>query len=128
MPTSVERCPLCESPKKTPFEAFRDGDVLLRYYLCANCGMVYQSPRMDDRELDAYYARQYRFHVQGSAGPTEKDRRVQAGRARHLVEFAQKHLQRFENHLDIGSSAGSLLLAFSAAFGSHGIGVEPGDD
>lgn len=123
----VERCPLCRSGENRFFEHAQDGDHTLTYQLCESCGMVFQSPRLSERELDDFYRAEYRRLVQGDEGPSEKDLRVQAGRAGHLLTFAQRHLKEIHAHLDIGSSAGMLLRTFQRAYGCLGVGIEPGD-
>jgi SAM-dependent methyltransferase len=82
---------------------------------------------MSEAALDAFYQAEYRRQVQGQEGPSEKDLRVQAGRARYLTTLLQQYLDRVTDHLDIGSSAGSLLMAVNAAYGCASAGVEPGD-
>jgi SAM-dependent methyltransferase len=89
--------------------------------------MVFQSPRMTMAELEDFYQAEYRVLVQGQEGPSEKDRRVQAGRARHLVAFCKPHIEAVSAHLDIGSSAGSLMKAVKDAYRCASMGVEPGD-
>jgi len=102
-------------------------DRSLTYQLCKSCGLVFQSPRMSDEELQEFYRAEYRLLVQGEEGPSEKDRRIQAGRARNLLAFAQRHLKEVRTHLDIGSSAGTLLQAIQNEYGCASVGVEPGD-
>ena len=123
----VSNCPLCEGERHRFFEILKDGEREVAYHVCATCGMVFQSPRMTTEEIDDFYQSKYRVLVQGQEGPSEKDRRVQAGRARHLVAFCKPHIQEVNSHLDIGSSAGSLMKAVRDAYGCASIGVEPGD-
>lgn len=123
----IEACPLCGGHRHAPFESGEDAGQQLHYRLCQTCGLVFQSPRLDDEELAAFYASGYRQIVQGSEAPTEKDLRIQAGRARHLVEFCRGRLPTVTRHLDIGSSSGALLRAFAAASGCQSMGIEPGE-
>lgn len=125
----VDRCPLCGSDggRHALFEEHAWERGLLRYQICENCGLVFQSPRMDEGQLASFYASGYRTLVQGTEEPTLKDRRVQGARARHLVAFSRPHLQGVNRHLDIGSSTGALLEAFRAAFACQAFGVEPGE-
>jgi SAM-dependent methyltransferase len=89
--------------------------------------MVFQSPRMADEELEKFYLADYRLLVQDDEGPSDKDLRIQSGRARNLLAFAQPYLHKVQAHLDIGSSAGALLLEFRRAYGCESFGVEPGE-
>jgi len=123
----VERCPLCQSVEHRTFEHAQDDDHTLTYQLCESCGMVFQSPRLSDGELEDFYQSEYRRLVQGDEGPSEKDLRIQTGRARNLMVFAQRHMKEVRAHLDIGSSAGMLLRTFQRAYGCLSVGIEPGD-
>ena len=127
MSIAVEHCPLCQSGECCFFEHAQVGDQTLTYQLCESCGMVFQSPRLSEGELDDFYRAEYRRLVQGDEGPSEKDLRVQAGRAGHLLTFAQRHLKEIRAHLDIGSSSGLLLRAFQRVYGCLSVGIEPGD-
>ena len=126
MTVVVERCPLCGGTTFEPLERQQDAGRELEYVLCPGCGLVLQSPRMSDEELTAFYSAGYRLAVQGTETATEKDLRIQAGRARHLVEFCRGVVPAVGWHLDIGSSGGALVRAISRTYGSAGVGVEPG--
>jgi SAM-dependent methyltransferase len=124
----VYSCPLCrsEATKHHFFEKIKEagGD---EYRICDRCGLVFQSPRMTQIALDAYYAAEYRESVQGSAEPTEKDLRMQTARADHLVDFSSQVFTNVNKCMDIGSSAGLLLEAFRNKYGCEGFGIEPGE-
>lgn len=126
MRVSVVRCPLCGGTGFEPFERHEEAGRELVYLLCPTCGMVLQSPRMSDEELAEFYTAGYRLIVQGTEAATDKDLRIQAGRARHLVRFCRGVAPSVAHHLDIGSSGGALLRAVTRAYGSAGVGVEPG--
>ena len=123
----VGHCPLCGNKRHSQFEAIQDNKHTLTYMLCDTCGLVFQSPRMSDDELKDFYQAEYRRLIQDDVGPTEKDRRVQAGRARNLLKFLLKHLDLVRSHLDIGSSAGALLEVIQKIYNCASVGVEPGD-
>jgi SAM-dependent methyltransferase len=123
----VEHCPLCEATSHSFFENVEDNEHALTYMLCNSCGLVFQSPRMGDEALKEFYQAEYRRLVQDDVGPTEKDRRIQVGRARNLLRFLRKHLDRVQSHLDIGSSAGSLLEVVHKTYNCASVGVEPGE-
>jgi SAM-dependent methyltransferase len=126
VPEEIKHCPLCGAAGRRLFDqrAFRDHPVT--NHLCANCGLVYQSPRMTPAELEAFYAHEYRSLYQGSEGPGRKDLLTQRGRAESLLHFVQTRIPGIARHLDIGASAGTLALRFQAHFGGTAIGVEPG--
>jgi SAM-dependent methyltransferase len=123
----VERCPLCGSPRSSLFDRrqFRGREVT--NVLCRDCGLVYQSPRMNAAGLEAFYEEEYRQLYQGEAGPNAKDLAVQRGRAEALLAFAREGVNAPARHLDIGCSAGLLLSAFQKAYGCLALGVEPGE-
>lgn len=123
----IENCPLCENMRHSFFETIQDNQHTLTYMLCDTCGLVFQSPRMSDDELKDFYQAEYRWLIQDNVEPTEKDRRVQAGRARNLLRLLLRNLDFVRSHLDIGSSAGALLEVIQDKYNCTSIGVEPGD-
>lgn len=123
----VENCPLCGARDHEPFEEIEDAGHTLTYQLCSTCGFVFQSPCLGEAELEAFYTSGYRQVVQGSEEPTDKDLRIQAGRARHLVQILRRDVPAASRHLDIGSSSGTLLRAFHDFFGCDSVGIEPGE-
>ena len=80
MSIQVETCPLCGGSQSRLFDqrSFRGQPVTNR--VCRACGLVYQSPRMSDAELEEFYARTYRQLYQGKDEPDAKDLAVQRGR------------------------------------------------
>lgn len=124
---SVEHCPLCSSARSSLFNqvAFRGKQVTNR--ICNACGLVFQSPRMTDDELTAFYQQEYRQLYQGNQEPGAKDLTVQRLRAQVLSDFIKPSGVRPTTHLDIGCSAGLLLERFRDDFGCQPTGVEPGD-
>lgn len=127
MPEEVHICPLCAGRTSEPFDRriFRGYPVANR--LCTNCGLVFQSPRMTEAELDAFYAGEYRQVYQGTEGPTAKDLVVQKARAAALAAYLEQYVGKVDRHLDIGSSTGSLLQTVHDRYGSEMVGVEPGE-
>ncbi|MBT3392125.1 MAG: class I SAM-dependent methyltransferase [Chloroflexi bacterium] len=127
MPENITNCPLCEHEKSQLFDQRQFREQVVENRLCANCGLVFQSPRMTAAELDTFYAREYRQVYQGAEGPTQKDLVVQNGRADWLLAFlvAQKIAPR--RYLDIGASSGILLGRFAEAFNCVAAGIEPGE-
>jgi len=127
MPLTLSRCPLCGSARKRVFNETQFKGQRVTNQICGRCGFVYQSPRMTESELNAFYSGGYREMYQGDEGPTEKDLKIQRGRAGRLLAFAKGSLQGASYHLDIGCSAGILLDEFRDFYGCKSIGVEPGD-
>lgn len=128
MTITVQNCPLCGSDQSSLFDQrnFRDQIVINR--LCSRCGLVFQSPRMSDEELAAFYEHEYRQLYQGSPEPGRRDLATQRQRAESLLLFAQGHLTGVTRHLDIGCSAGLLLEHFKSVYGCQPTGIEPGNE
>ena len=126
-PVTVGACPLCQSTQSEPFESIDEGSKPVSYRLCTECGLVYQSPRMSDAALKQYYQAEYVAQHQRAAGVSEKELRVQTGRARNLVQLLRPQVGSVTRHLDIGCSAGLLLEAVRAAYGCEGVGIEPAE-
>jgi 2-polyprenyl-3-methyl-5-hydroxy-6-metoxy-1,4-benzoquinol methylase len=125
----VTHCLLCDSDctMHTHFETQLSEAGEDRYMICERCGLVFQSPRLSQEDLNAFYASQYRSFVQGSEEPIEKDLRVQNARAKHLLDFVEGRISGISSCLDIGSSTGILLKKFKEKYGCEVLGIEPGD-
>ena len=80
---------------------------------------------MTDGSLKSYYETEYVSQHQQATGVTEKELRIQAGRARHFVQRLKADVAAVERHLDIGCSTGSLMLAINGEYGTEAIGIEP---
>ena len=125
---SVERCPLCRQDHQhaAPFNRRVDCGVEWRYFMCRRCGLVYQSPQMNDEELARFYGSEY-WKTQGQIDtPDDEQVRLQQGRAEHLTALvpAEHTVERF---LDFGCAAGFLLREGQRRFGATVVGVELSD-
>jgi len=127
MPETVPSCPLCGGESSTPFDQRTFRGLEVTNCLCSTCGLVYQSPRMNEAELSVFYKVEYRRLYHGLEGPAARDLAVQAGRAEALLVFCDGKVPTVKRHLDIGCSAGLLLQRFKAVYGCRATGVEPGD-
>lgn len=125
MPEEISTCVVCNSPDHTAFETLHTSAGPVQFRICLNCGLVFQSPRMDEAELNAFYQYGYRTLYQQTEEPTKKDLIMQEERARGTLEMVRNHIASVENHLDVGSSSGSLLLEFQKAFDCECSGIEP---
>jgi SAM-dependent methyltransferase len=125
----VTHCILCGSDctMHSHFETHHGDAGEDRYLICERCGLVFQSPRLSQEDLSAFYASQYRSFVQGSEEPIEKDLRIQNARAKHLLDFIEGKISGISSCLDIGSSTGILLKKFKEKYGCEVLGIEPGD-
>jgi SAM-dependent methyltransferase len=127
MPETVQHCPLCGATQSELFDYRLFHDQPVNNRLCEYCGLVYQSPRMTEEELDRFYAYEYRRLYQGGEGPSPKDLAVQRARAGALFSFTQTDVKKVSYHLDIGSSAGLLLQRFQETYACQPVGIEPGE-
>jgi len=126
MPEDIKQCLLCLSEKSSLFDQRQFRGYKVENHICADCGLVFQSPRMTLSELDDFYAREYRQLYQGAEGPTQKDLFVQNGRAASLFKILASQAIKPQRYLDIGSSAGILLQRFAERFDCIPVGTEPG--
>lgn len=128
MSLTVTRCPLCENNRSTTFDQrdFRGYQVVNK--LCRNCGLVYQSPRMTNSELQIFYRSEYRQVYQGSKAPAKKDLAVQKARSEILANVLEAAgVEKIRRYADIGSSSGLLLEKIHEDFQCQVIGIEPGE-
>jgi len=123
----VQHCPLCgdESSRLFDIRSFRGQKVVNR--ICKKCGLVFQSPRMTEVELGAFYASGYRLLQEGSSEPTARNVDIQQKRAGSLLDFVRSDIPSLSRHLDIGCSIGILLKHFQSKYHNWGAGVEPGE-
>jgi len=120
-------CFLCHSDNKNKFAEAESFGFPLVYFICENCGLVYQSTETSQVINPDFYAETYRKIYQDNPNPTKKDLWVQEQRANHLVDLVHSHcITPPKSYLDIGASTGTLLLKFKQAFGCKVTGVEPG--
>ena len=127
MPDQIESCPICTSAIHRHFEDHPSEMGIVHYRICMRCGAVFQSPRMDQEELNAFYQEGYRTLYQKSEQPTKKDLVMQEERAVRTLAMIQSDIQGLQRHLDIGSSSGALLVKIQKAYGCESVGIEPGD-
>lgn len=127
MPETVHYCPLCHHEISQGFDTRQFRGYTVRNRVCVHCGLVFQSPRMNTKELAEFYASDYRQVYQGDEGPNPQDLLIQEARASALLNFVKGEIPAVTRHLDIGCSAGSLLEKFRSQYGNYPVGVEPGE-
>lgn len=123
--TELDRCPICKRTDVADFETHHGQGEPVKYKLCGHCGSVYQSPRMTEQALSEYYRAAYVSQHQQAQGVSEKELRVQSGRASNLLRLLRQHRAGVERHLDIGSSAGVLMESVHEVYGCASVGIEP---
>ena len=124
----VNVCPLCNDTQSAIFDQRKFRGYQVSNRLCLNCGLVYQSPRMSEDELNSFYKNEYRQVYQGSENPVQKDLSVQKKRSDFLIKVLQENgVEDIDRHLDIGCSSGILLERVGEEFQCQVVGIEPGD-
>jgi 2-polyprenyl-3-methyl-5-hydroxy-6-metoxy-1,4-benzoquinol methylase len=126
MPDSVLRCPLCQASASLMFDQREFRGIPVTNRLCQRCGLVFQSPRMNEMESQEFYEAEYRRLYQGQEGPNAKDLRVQSARAKNTLGFICQRVKSCAYILDIGCSSGALLQTFSEYYHAQAFGIEPG--
>jgi 2-polyprenyl-3-methyl-5-hydroxy-6-metoxy-1,4-benzoquinol methylase len=127
MPETVQHCPLCESTSQASFDERQFRGYKVKNVICQSCGLVFQSPRMDEVESRDFYQAEYRLLYQGQVGPNAKDLKVQTQRAQVTLDFISPYIKSASRLLDIGCSSGLLLQKLAAHYHADACGVEPGD-
>ena len=121
------KCLLCGSEKSKCYKTIESFGHPVSYYLCQNCGFVYQNEAEAIATDEAFYEENYRTLYQDSEEPTAKDLRQQTLRALDQAKFLRANHFAPKNVLDIGASTGLLLETFREEFGAEVTGVEPGN-
>ncbi|WP_460426190.1 class I SAM-dependent methyltransferase [Azotobacter armeniacus] len=80
---------------------------------CIHCGHLYQNPRFNRDFYDTYYDKYYRLMLFGNS-QLERDFVVdQLRRGEYLYQSLEKYLPAKGHLLDVGCSAGGLMVAFA---------------
>lgn len=86
--------------------------LVTRYCRCQNCYLIFQNPRLSDKELDIYYSSGY--YRKTITQPPEGMAQAELNRARIAAGIVSKHLREVRSHLDIGCGLGYLLREINA--------------
>lgn len=80
-----------------------DATVITRYFVCQDCHVIFQNPRMSDQELEKFYAEgYYRRTLNMSDEEISQD---ETYRAKVDSEIIRLHIGKVSSHLDVGSSS-----------------------
>jgi spore coat polysaccharide biosynthesis protein SpsF len=121
-------CPLCSQSVARLLEEVDSFGFIVPYYLCGNCGIVFQDNNQSQASDPDFYQETYRKIYQASPEPTKKDLYQQTQRAQNQATWLHSlDRQKFDRILDIGASSGILLDTFRHSFNAQVVGVEPGD-
>ena len=123
-------CEVCGSTKHVPLvddvETGPDRFARLPVVACSACGYIFQNPRFNRRFYDTYYEKYYRLMLFGDTQPERDFVLDQVRRGDHLYRSLEKYLPAKGRLLDVGCSAGGLMVAF-AKRGWEVLGTDPDD-
>lgn len=131
---TLKSCPICDDRRFTQYRAVAGfiltyevvpgakvtAPVITYYYICQNCHLIFQNPRLSDLELDKFYGQGYYRRIIDMTD--EQMDSNEASRAKIDAEIVKQHIGKVIAHLDIGCSRGFLLEAVGA---NVKVGVEP---
>jgi 2-polyprenyl-3-methyl-5-hydroxy-6-metoxy-1,4-benzoquinol methylase len=127
MPEIVQNCPLCGSSRRKLFDQRDFRGKRVTNQLCLECGLVYQSPRMNEAESAEFYTSEYRLLYEVNEDATSRNLVNQHDRAVSLLAFSKPWIGSVTRHLDIGCSFGLLLERFQENYHCQSFGIEPGE-
>lgn len=131
---TLKLCPICRSTNinliryviETPDVVYKimprvnvNAAIISRFSLCRDCNLIFQNPRLSDKDLDLYYSRGYYRSV--LSRPIKKADGDELSRARIDEAIINEQIGKVSAHLDVGCSRGYLLDLVSAKVG---VGVE----
>lgn len=89
-----------------------DAAIITHYSLCQECHLIFQNPRMSDKELDIFYRQgYYRRTINMTTRQMDISERYSA---KISAEIITQHVGKVNSHLDIGCGRGYLLRAIDA--------------
>lgn len=123
---TLDSCPVCHSKEITEYRVTTDyrliselipgvkvnTTIIVRYSVCEDCHLIFQNPRLSDKELDLYYSTGFYRRTINQA-PEGMDKGEQ-NRAKIDAKIIKKQVGKVESHLDIGCGCGYLLKAVGA--------------
>lgn len=124
---TLNACPLCESTQISQYHQVGlaphivheimpgikiDAAIITRYFVCQNCHVIFQNPRLSDRELSDFYAKGY---YRRTLNLTDKQKNAdELFRAKTDAKIIQETLGEIGSHVDVGCSRGYLLTQVGA--------------
>ncbi|HEU4729818.1 MAG TPA: class I SAM-dependent methyltransferase [Kofleriaceae bacterium] len=127
---SMHACELCEAAEFVDLvdvvEIGKGESGKLPIKCCARCGLVMQNPRFNREFYSRYYDKYYRTILFGSSEPDRAFLADQVRRGEKLYASlaGAGHLTGAGKLLDVGCSAGGLMVAFLKR-GWTGLGTDP---
>lgn len=85
---------------------------ITRYYMCQDCKLVFQNPRLSDKELGIYYTSGY--YRKTINRPPEGMDKAEEDRAKTNFKIIKSRIGHVKSHLDIGCGLGYFLKTVDA--------------
>lgn len=120
-------CDLCGGSDFTIVsERDRHGNALTTG-LCRGCGLVSHLPVPSEKEVAAYYAKQYRRDYHGEATPSKRRIMRAWNNGRRILGQLREHLPKHASVFEVGAGIGCTVKCFESA-GFDASGIEPNED
>ena len=125
-------CYACGSDRRMPFLIAQD-DLTgkpgrFAFVACSDCGLVYQSPRIDVTGIKEYYGEEYVAHrKRRDWGPCGSLVERAIERLDHnKIDIVRRYgdLRPAGEMLDVGCGAGTFLARVHALYGTHAVGID----
>ena len=128
----IPQCLLCGGSTTSPFIEAEDDlggrPGRFRFVRCADCDLVFQSPRLRFEHIAAYYDDEYIAHRKktdwGIITPIYEWAMGKHDRDKLALISRYKHLDADSHVLDIGCGAGTFLAKLAASTGASACGVD----
>ncbi|MBN1124185.1 MAG: class I SAM-dependent methyltransferase [Sedimentisphaerales bacterium] len=121
-------CEICGFEESTTIREIidlgRDCFGKLPVVACNRCGCLFQNPRFERQFYEDYYSKHYRDVVCGNSRPSQEFIDDQIQRGRLLRESLRDYLPKTGRLLDVGCSAGGMMVPFQEA-GWQVFGTDP---
>lgn len=124
---TLNSCPICTSSQIVKYpqmglaprvayelmpKVYVDAAVITRYFACQNCHIIFQNPRMSDKELTDYYGK---GHYRKTLNLTDEEKDIdEMNRAKTDSEIIKQYIGEVKSHIDVGCSRGYLLKLMGA--------------
>ena len=108
-------CIVCKNKKKTKLSKFDRYGLPYESNLCHTCGLIYTSPRFNQKSYIKFYDNQYRKIYTSFPKKTKEDFfNNQVTRGKKVFDFIVKNNpnKKVGSVLDVGCGMGGLLVAF----------------
>ena len=121
------KCIICNSERNHQLSTLGRFSLPTYSVMCKECGLVYNSPRLDKDEYDAFNKYIYRI-LNGFSEPTENYINNQKDRADQIWNYLVKSgidMGEINSVLDVGCSSGGTLSYFKSRGINKTQGLEP---